>query len=60
MDKMIGHNYRYIGHFGNEVHVLFVMLKLMGGLKNDWTMFYLMSSCSTIRGMEGVMGRFHI
>jgi hypothetical protein len=29
--KMIGHNCPYIGHFGNEVYVLFVMLKLMGG-----------------------------
>jgi hypothetical protein len=56
--KMIGHNYPYIGHFGYEVHVLFVMLKLIGGLKNDWTIFYLRSSCWTICGMEGVVGGF--
>jgi hypothetical protein len=42
---MIGHNYPYIEHFENKVHVLFVILKLMGVLKNDWLMFYLRSSC---------------
>jgi hypothetical protein len=28
-------------YFKNEVAMLFVMLRLMGGLKNDWIIFYL-------------------
>jgi len=47
-------------YFKNEVAMLFVMLRLMGGLKNDWIIFYLRWSWLAILEWRRCGGRFHV
>jgi hypothetical protein len=47
-------------YFKNEVAMLFVMLRLMGGLKNDWIIFYLRWSRRAILEWRRCGGRFHV